>query len=117
MVDEQNDKQNDRDRDAVDALLDGLHAPVTPQPKPQPTPEPTPEHDYYCCWLPDCQRCADYADGYTDSALDTREWELGEHSPDCDCTLCETVREVIRSFVGMLRSSHGPQDTGRRHRR
>ena len=61
MVDEQNDKQNDRDRDAVDALLDGLHAPVTPQPKPQPTPEPTPEHDYYFCWLADCQRCADYA--------------------------------------------------------
>ena len=59
MVDEQNDKQNDRDRDAVDALLDGLHAPVTPQPKPQPTPEPTPEHDYYCCRLSDCQRCAE----------------------------------------------------------
>ena len=109
MVDEQNDKQNDRDRDAVDALLDGLHAPVTPQ--------PTPEHDYYCCWLSDCQRCADYADGYTDSALDAREWELGEHEPDCDCTPCETVREVIRSFVGMLRSEHGPQDTGRRRRR
>ena len=65
MVDEQNDEQNDRDRDAVDALLDGLHAPVTPQPKPQPTPEPTPEHDYYFCWLSDCQRCADYADGYS----------------------------------------------------
>ena len=78
MVDEQNDKQNDRDRDAVDALLDGLHAPVTPQPKPQ----PTPEHDYYFCWLADCQRCGDYADGYTDSALDAREWKLGEHSPD-----------------------------------
>ena len=62
----------------------------------------------------DCQRCADYADGYTDSALDAREWELGEHEPDCDCTPCETVREVIRSFVGMLRSSHGPQDTGRK---
>ena len=117
MVDEQNDKQNDRDRDVVDALLDGLHAPVTPQPKPQPTPEPTPEHDYYFCHLSDCQRCADYADGYTDSALDVREWELGEHSPDCGCTPCETVREVIRSFVGMLRSSHGPQDTGRRRRR
>ena len=117
MVDEQVDEQNDRDRDAVDALLDGLHAPVTPQPKPQPTPEPTPEHDYYFCRLSDCQRCADYADGYTDSALDAREWELGEHEPDCDCTPCETVREVIRSFVGMLRSEHGPQDTGRRHRR
>ena len=71
------DEQNDRDRDAVDALLDGLHAPVTPQPKPQPTPEPMPEHDYYFCWLSDCQRCADYADGYTDAALDAREWELG----------------------------------------
>ena len=113
MAGEQVDEQNDRDRDAVDALLDGLHAPVTPQPKPQ----PTPEHDYYFCWLSDCQRCADYADGYTDSALDAREWELGEHEPDCDCTPCETVREVIRSFVGMLRSSHGPQDTGRRRRR
>ena len=113
MVGEQVDEQNDRDRDVVDTHLDGLHAPVTPQPKPQ----PTPEHDYYFCWLSDCQRCADYADGYTDSALDAREWGLGEHEPDCDCTPCETVREVIRSFVGMLRSEHGPQDTGRRRRR
>lgn len=99
MVDELVDEQNDRDRDVYDALLDGLHAPVTPQPKPQPTPEPTPEHDYYSCHHEGCQRCADYTDGYTDATLDAREWELGDCKPDCVCTPCETVREVIRSFL------------------
>ena len=103
------DEQNDRDRDVYGALLDGLHAPVTPQ--------PTPEHDYYSCQHEGCQRCADYTEGYAEAALEAREWELGEHEPDCDCPPCETVREVIRSFVGMLRSEHGPQDTGRRRRR
>ena len=94
MADELSDKwQTDKQRHVFDALLDGLHAPVTPQPKSQPTPEPTPEHDYYFCRVSDCQRCADYADGYTDAALDTREWKLGEHEPDC-------VRWRMEPFMG-----------------
>ena len=98
MVEEQVEEQNDRDRDAFKALLLRLHAPVKPQ--------PTPEHDYYDCCLPDCQRCSDYKDGYLDATLDAREWKLGDCARDCVCTPCATVREVIRSFLGMLRSPH-----------
>ena len=71
MAGEQVEEQNDRDRDAFKALLLRLHAPVHSPHSPRLSTPTT------AC-LPDCQRCADYKDGYLDATLDAREWKLGE---------------------------------------
>lgn len=100
------DKLSDKWQRICDALIEDARALGSPQ--------PTPGHDYDSCQHVGCQRCEDYTTGYADAIIETQEWELGEHETDCDCPPCETVRKVLRSFVGMLRSEHGPQDTGRR---